>query len=260
MSTRTTLDPLTADPHEIVNSHVVASHTGIASGEELLDVLAAERSAASGKRVLLTLDNIAQCHYTSMHALEADELYVEEPDDFDEDDPAHMVAWERATTAHVAAQLLDPDLQVNWDDLAGRLDLGVRGVERIARANARPTSVLDRQVQVLNVDVAGENEVIAGLVNGYFTSDLNVFANHAVVRRMARHGYRLFGLGASWLGFERDTALEHGEVAAVLDDLRHLCGDHADQITGQQAGWDAVAAALAGQRWLFVGYTENYAD
>lgn len=256
MSTRTTLDPLTADPHEIVNSHVVASHTEIASGDELLDVLAAERAAAAGKRVLLTLDDIAQCHYTSMHALEADELYVEEPDDFDEDDPAHMVAWERATTAHVAAQLLNPDLQVQWSDLAGRLDRDVRGLERIARVNARPTSVLDRQVQVLQVDVEGESEVIAGLVNGHFTSDLDVFANHAVVRQLARHGYRLFGLGASWLGFERDAALDEAEVEAVLDDLRHLCGEHPDQ----QAAWASVATALTGQRWLFVGYTENYAD
>lgn len=257
MSTRTTLDPLTADPHEIVNSHVVASHTGIASGAELLDVLAAERSTAAGRQVLLTLDDIAQCHYTSMHALEADELYVEEPDDFDEDDPAAMVAWERATTAHVAVQLLDPDLQVAWDDLAGRLDRGERGVERLARVNARPTSVLDRQVQVLQVDVTGQSEVIAGLVNGYFTADLDVFANHAVVRRLARHGYRLFGLGASWLGFERDTALAAGaEVEAVMDDLRHLYGEQRDT----PAGWDAVTVTITGQRWLFVGYTENYAD
>lgn len=256
MSTRTEIDPLVADPHQIVNSLVVASHTQIATGDELLDVLASERERAAGRRVLLTLDDIAQAHYTSMHALAADALYVDVPDDFDEDDPAHQVAWERATTAHVAAQLRNPDLQVAWEALAGRLDRGERGVAKLARVNARPTTVLDRQVQVLHVDVDADTEVIAGLVNGYFDADLDVFANHAVIRRMARHGYRLFGVGASWLGFERDDVLSADDVAAVVADLEHLCGGRSEDASH----WDAVAAALTDRRWLFVGYTENYTD
>lgn len=253
MSERTPLSHLTAEPRELVNTLVAASITGLTTRDELLAALAEERSRAGTQQVLLTLDDVAQCSYTNRHALEDDRLYVEEPDDFDDEDPAHERAWELNLVARVASQLRSPELRRHWDELVGERDEEEDGVDALVRANSDLSAVLDAEVQVLHVDVEADDEVIAGLANGYFTSDFDVFANHAVVRRMAeRHGYRHFGIGASWLGFERDEALDVVGAAAVVEDLTHLCGEH--------PGWDAVAAALLGQRCLFVPYTEGYPE
>lgn len=49
---------------------------------------------------------------------------------------------------------------------------------------------------------------IAGFLQGYFSVDWGTFQNYAVTRHLAgAYGYRPLGIGASWIGFERDIKL-----------------------------------------------------
>lgn len=120
--------------------------------------------------------------------------------------------------------------------------------------NRRPDDFLDDVVLVQRVPVARDDLAVAGIPNGYFTADWNVFQNHAIIRRMAAHGYRHLGIGASLLGFDRAAALSEEEARAVVDDLKHLYG------APRAAGWAELAALLPERRLLLLGYTENFPD
>ncbi|MEV6903222.1 hypothetical protein [Amycolatopsis sp. NPDC051372] len=104
---------------------------------------------------------------------------------------------------------------------------------------------------------ACDDLVIAGIPNGYFTSDWTVFQNHAIVRRMATHGYRHFGIGASLLGFDRVAAPTTEQARALVADLTHLYG--APGAPGV-AAWDELAGLLPERCLLLLGYTENFPD
>ncbi|MDT7797964.1 MAG: hypothetical protein QOI78_1397 [Actinomycetota bacterium] len=104
------------------------------------------------------------------------------------------------------------------------------------------------------VPVPRDDLAVAGIPNGYFTSDWNVFQNHAIIRRMAVHGYRHLGIGASLLGFDRAAAPSADEAKAVVADLKHLFG------AAGAAGWTELATLLPQRRLLLLGYTENFPD
>lgn len=105
-------------------------------------------------------------------------------------------------------------------------------------------------------------EAIAGLPNGYFSCDLDVLQNHAVIVHLAQAaphlGWRLFGIGSSLLGFVRDAPLDAPQAQALVADLQALYGQ--DPTLAQHAHWSALQAALTGKRTLFVGYTEGMSD
>lgn len=252
MSERTPLHHTTADPRELITTFVRAGFTGVTGADDLLALARAERLRHPEVRILLTLDDLAQCHYTSMHALEDDLLYVEEPDGIDIDDPEQVHAWEGAQLRHLAAQLRRPDLHPAWAELEDR-DAGPAGVRALIAANADVTTILDDQVQALHLPVERDDEVIAGLPNGYFGEDWDVFANHTVSTHLAqRFGYRHLGIGASWLAFERDGGLSAEQAADLAAELTPVYGDH--------PGWAEFAETMTGRELLLLGYTGNFAD
>lgn len=88
--------------------------------------------------------------------------------------------------------------------------------------------------------------------DGYFTADWTVFQNHAIVRRLAAHGYRHVGIGASLLGFDRAATPSEDEARAVVADLKHLYG--------APGAWAQLAALLPERPYLLLGYTEDFPD
>ena len=72
-----------------------------------------------------------------------------------------------------------------------------------------------------------------------------------------RHGYRFVGLGASWLGFVRDTPLQPAAADALVADLADLYGCASDE---HQAAWRELAGIAASGTVLLLGYTENFAE
>ncbi|MGY1946841.1 hypothetical protein [Nocardia asiatica] len=113
---------------------------------------------------------------------------------------------------------------------------------------------LDDVVLVQRVPVADDDLAIAGIPNGYFTGGWDVFQNHAVVRRMATHGYRHIGIGAALLAFDRPTVPTTHQARAVVIDLVHLYG------AADATGWPELATLISEQRVLVIGYTECFAD
>lgn len=226
--------------------------------DELLAQLAALRAAEPGMGFLCTLDNIAQCQYTSGHASQDARLELIEDEDVDLDDAQAWHAWERRALAHRAAQLQNPVLQQDWEQVCGSLMVNAGDVEALLRFNRQPDALLDEFVYVQRLPVA-EDVLIAGLPNGYFASDWDSFQNQAVIRRMGQHGYCFFGMGASWLGLVRDSAPDAAQAAAIVADLRALYGRGQAEVENHP-GWAALAACLESRPTLMLGYTEDMAE
>ncbi|AYF78488.1 hypothetical protein D7D52_36935 [Nocardia yunnanensis] len=102
--------------------------------------------------------------------------------------------------------------------------------------------------------VGRDDLALAGIPNGYFEGDWDTFQNYAIVRRMAGHGYRHIGTGASLLGFDRPSVPTVDEAQAVVADLASLYG------APDSSAWSELATVLSEQRILLIGYTEDFAD
>ena len=159
--------------------------------EQVLQVAERLRAAEPQYRYLCTLDDVNQSCYTRGHALEDERLTFDyDYDDLDLDDPESVRAESRRL-AHVVAQLQDPQLQQAWESLPGTLYVNAGDIAALAAMNRDPRRVLDQVVYVQRVPVPEDNLLIAGMVNGYFSADWDVFQNHAIIRRLEeRHGYR----------------------------------------------------------------------
>ncbi len=249
---------ITADqsgPLRAVNSLAVQQLTGVTSLDAVLARIEQLRVAEPAVRVLCTLDDIGQCGYTSMHASMDARIDLDE-DDIDDESPAAERARGLKRLAHVATQLDVPAHRVDWKALAGTLQCSDADIAALAAANTTPDALLDDEVQLLRIPVARDDLAIAGLPNGYFSSDWDIFQNHALARRLQdSHGYRLFGVGASWLGFVRDQPLSAAAAAGLIGDLQVIYGP-----AGTAQAWQSLAAAVQRQRILLLGYTENFAD
>jgi len=118
-----------------------------------------------------------------------------------------------------------------------------------------PDLIVDEAVCVQQVPVDRDDLLIAALPNGYFSADWDIFQNHALIRHLQeRYDYRLFGLGASWLGFQRDSAPSPAEANALVADLQRVYA------AGTHDIWSQLAATLATRTTLLLGYTEDFSE
>lgn len=221
----------------------------------LLELVRAEEAGHPESAVFVTLDDLDQMLYTSGHATESDELEVDTDDlDFLNDSGAIRELQLRQLT-HTRAQLQRPELRVEWASLAGSREAGPHGIDVLERINDAPTSLLDDLVLVLHIPAEEATDAIAALPNGYFSDDWNTFQNHAVARHLSnKYGYRPLGIGASWVGFSRDSPLDGAEAAVLVADLTTLYG------SPDAAGWARLAETLTRSSTLFLGYTDNFAE
>ncbi len=242
------------------NGFATVRVSGVEDIGQLVATVREARTAVPEYRVLITLDDIDQAAYTSMHAWEADELEVPDdewgaPSDGEEWDDAADARHELAQAMRLARLLAEQRGTTPLEGIAERLSTNEADVAALVRVNSEPNLLLDRVSHLLTVPVDADDLVLAGAPNGYFSGDLDVFANHALAWHLQqRHGYRLFGEGASWLGFERDQPLGAEEAAAVVADLVSAYG------APDAPGWDEMPKVIEGKDLLLLGYTEDYAD
>ena len=232
--------------------------SSITSLQEVLDCLEGLRREQPEFRFLCTLDDINQCCYTSGHASADERLELDEDSDIDFDDPEAVHAWEGRALAHVAAQL-QSGLQQAWSDVAGTLAIAGGDIEALRAMNRNPDAVLDDVVYVQRLPLVQDDLIIAGLPNGYFSCDWDVFQNHAVIRHLRdHHAYRFFGIGASWLGFICDNPVEPSAANRLVADLQQLYGQ--EDPAQDEGAWRELGRIVQQQRVLLLGYTENFAE
>lgn len=245
------LDKAVSDGPVDAFSHVLLSDSPTL--DEVLDCLASLHVAAPRHRYLYTLDDAGQCRYTSMHA--SDDARIALYEEEDPETPEDALAARERLLAHVVAQLEHSSHRLEWSALAGTLMCSNEDIEALVAANATPDLIVDEVVCVQQVPVDRDDLLIAALPNGYFSADWDIFQNHALIRHLQeRHDYRLFGLGASWLGFQRDSAPSPAQANALVADLQRVYA------AGTHDTWSQLAATLATRTTLLLGYTEGFSE
>ncbi len=245
------LDKAVSDGPVDAFSHVLLSDSPTL--DEVLDCLASLHVANPRHRYLCTLDDAGQCRYTSMHA--SDDARIALYEDEDPETPEDALAARERLLAHVITQLEHSTHQLQWAALAGTLMCSDEDIEALVAANATPDLIVDEVVCVQQVPVDRDDLLIAALPNGYFSADWDIFQNHALIRHLQeRHDYRLFGLGASWLGFQRDSAPSPAQANALVADLQRVYA------AGTHDTWSQLAATLATRTTLLLGYTEGFSE
>ncbi|RGC66969.1 hypothetical protein C5N14_21170 [Micromonospora sp. MW-13] len=238
-----------------VDSFSYARLSEIGSLDEVLAFVSRSRAANPEARFLCTLDDLNQCCYTSMHAAGNDRIeWPAESVDFD--DPRAVHAFEVARLEHVVARLDDARYRTTWEAVAGTLRPSPADIAALVATNRDASAVLDDVVYVQRLPVSRDDLLLAGLPNGYFSSDWDVFQNHAVIRRMEElHGYRFFGIGASWLGFVADAPPNAQGAARLIEDLTGLYGHAGDA----SDAWRELESLARRSPTLLLCYTEDFA-
>ncbi|QRY64261.1 hypothetical protein JVX90_08845 [Gordonia sp. PDNC005] len=244
---------LPADGRRGVDQHSVALIVEPTSWPAILGALAElDASTASDERLLLTLDNLAQCLYTSGHARNRHDLDgdVEYPDD---DSPAALYAYETHIIRTALHALHDPERAEPWESLAAAsTDTAV--VDALAVLNREPERLLERTHVVQRAAVPTSADLVASIPNGYFEGDWSPFASHTVARRMNdKHGYALIGVGASTLAFRRMTSAST-DPSVLIADVQHLYG------AADSRAWDEVRDAVTDSPILVLGYAEDFVE
>ncbi|RTQ91148.1 MULTISPECIES: hypothetical protein [Stenotrophomonas] len=221
--------------------------------DEVLEYLASQHAADPRYRYLCTLDDAGQCRYTSMHASDDERIALYE--DEDPATPEDALAARERLLAHVVAQLEHSTHRLQWTALAGTLMCSDEDIEALVAANAKPDLIVDAVVCVQQVPVDRDDLLIAALPNGYFSADWDLFQNHALILHLQeRYDYHLFGLGASWLGFERDSVPSPAQANALVADLQRVYA------AGTDVTWSQLATTLATRTTLLLGYTEDFSE
>ncbi|EKT4100715.1 TPA: hypothetical protein ACGW13_004173 [Stenotrophomonas maltophilia] len=249
--TSTPLDKAVSDGPIDAFSHALLGDSP--SLDEMLEYLASLQTADPRYRYLFTLDDVGQCRYTSMHA--SDDARIALYEDEDPETPEDALAARERLLAHVVAQLEHSSHRLEWSALPGTLMCSDEDIEALGAANATPDLIVDEVVCVQQVPVDRDDLLIAALPNGYFSADWDIFQNHALIRHLQEHhDYRLFGLGASWLGFQRDSAPSPAQANALVADLQRVYA------AGTHDTWSKLAATLATRTTLLLGYTEDFSE
>jgi hypothetical protein len=232
---------------------------------ELLDAIDALATAHPHARILASLDNIGQAEYTSGHCIDACELDATDGHDLSGLDPACFDGGEHLGYLSTAgefpirlANLLAGSKAFAADDYRAVLPWSTDYADGydLVSANCDHDAALELHLDCYStlqiVPVTRAADALAAFPNGYFSSDLDPFANHALALHLEQtYGLMLCGVGARFLGFRREQPLSTEEAEQVAAELVAIYDEVPDFAAAQ------LTVALTGSRFVLLRYTEG---
>ena len=224
-----------------------------AAVDDILKFRDRQCQAQPGRRVLCVLDDQAQAHYTSGHAIgkhnldlpyEA-QLTAEELERFESDAILTPERWANTVTT----RLMKLASEASLDATAGRLipinsaDVGLLDIYR------HPDRAFTTPLKCYAIHADNPSLSIAALPNGYFTDDLTPVENYLLAEQMrTRFGYEILGLGSFLAAFVRPEPLSEAGVSKVISSVRDMYMGMTDELAAE---W---AATAANRRWFLLSY------
>ncbi len=175
--------------------------------------------------LLATLDDVYQSAYTCYHSQDTHDL-----DSVISYDPSHLPATafedHQGDTKHIGYLSLTEEFpirysnfmkkasQANITSLTASLPWKMKGHDKSIVTDDDIKNFPREKISFIQiVPVRTSPEAIAAYPNGYFVDDLNPFQNYILSKQMLDgFGFNLFGIGATYLGFMRDTLITKGEA------------------------------------------------
>lgn len=232
---------------------------GFDSFDQLIDLYAKYKKNNSKKSILITLDKLDQAHYTSTHAILNNDLDSTEGYDLSGID---AIAFEN--NEHIGylstpseffirkENFLKQTQNIDFSEACKRgLLIDANELKLLEEINNNPIDFLDNQIIVKIIPVEKTYESICGFPNGYFNCDLNPFENYALAKHLhKKYDYQLFGIGASLIGFLRDSPLKEKQAIELSADLAKL-------YNSEEHIFQNLIHCLKDTKHLFLKYTEN---
>ncbi|PXX46584.1 hypothetical protein [Undibacterium pigrum] len=188
-------------------------------------------------RILLTLDNLGQAQYTSMHSKGSHDLDETEGYDLSSLD---AICFEDGEHVGYLSSKSEFFIRLgNFEKLCKEsslerifqeknLLLNDESLSELISAQENWLSILDDSIYAFRAIVNKAEDSLAAFPNGYFSSDLNPFENHALCRHLrVNYGYSLMGIGASYLALLRESQLSPSQASDLTDILLKLYGEKA---------------------------------
>jgi hypothetical protein len=219
---------------------------GLTSVPQLLDIMQDKSAGHPGALMLATLDDTGQAFYTSGHTIDANELDPIPDDDAEED------ALPDFTTRR--DRLLQAASAVTLDQLHNRLWWGGEARPSFLALQDNPNAILDRkETYIQAVPVAHAWEMVAAFPNGYFHGDFSPMENLVLARHLEEaFGYALFGIGASYLGFRRQSPMSAERLEALVS---FIIGLHA--VSNDPDLPAKIRLTLEASDLLFIAYIDR---
>jgi hypothetical protein len=205
--------------------------TEIKSLNEIFETLTELKSKFLDHTVLVTLDDLGQAQYTSMHGIMSHDLDETEGYDLSNVDPVAFEDGEHIGCLTTKSEFfirrdnfLSKATSINFSEVCcDRLTIDDHEIEVIKKIHATPVEYIDSEILLKVVPVQTFSLAISAFPNGYFTCDLNPFENYALAKHLEQnYGYELFGIGASLIGFKRNNLLDSSLANKLARDIAKL--------------------------------------
>ena len=205
--------------------------------EELYSEINKRKLESPGFQFLITLDDIGQASYTSMHSKMSNGLdgggwlkkenidsswyeegYLKEDLNFDKSFYIRKLGFKHGLEKSKFEDIFEKILYLDEDSRQ----------ETIA-ANNNILTLIDTEMYMLKIPVQYSYESIYAFPNGYFSVDLSPFENYQLAKHMEEsYGYQLFGIGSSYLAFRKNKLLSESSIDALLVLLSKLYIEESD--------------------------------
>jgi len=211
---------ITDDAHELI---CFATISEINSWKDVLNLYSEIKQKHLPKKVLLLLEDIGQCQYTSMHASMGDGLYFDTSELVEDDSEASWDNTRPLELQYHIEQLLKPENYIDFNNLPKKLNYCDEDQSTLLQINAEPEKILDEVIQVKLVNSKTENQKFAACLNGYFSCDLNPFESFSLIQHLDQnYGLEYVGLGASLLFFIKTPKFDANKAPQLLNELSNF--------------------------------------
>lgn len=211
---------ITDDAHELI---CYATINEIDLWKDVINLYSEIKQNNFPKKVLLLLEDIGQCQYTSMHASMGDGLYFDTSELVEDDSEASWDNTRPLELQYHIEQLLKPENYIDFNNLPKKLKYSDEDQATLLQINAEPEEILDEVIQVKLVNSETETQNFAACLNGYFSCDLNPFESFSLIQHLDQnYDLEYVGLGASLLFFIKTPKFDANKTPQLLNDLSNF--------------------------------------
>lgn len=226
----------------------------ILSWQDLINSYQSIQNEYTPKKVLLLLEDIGQCEYTSMHASMRDGLYFDEADNYlsdSKEDGFHAENFRPSEVNYHIEQLSKLENQVHFSELFNKFTYNSHDFDKLIKINQFPEKILDASIKVKLINTAIESHKFAAQLNGYFSCDLNPFESFSLIHHLDQnYALEYIGLGASLLFFIKSKALSNPQINSLMQDLSQLY--HFDEKVKEE-----MKQLFIEKEYLIIPYSES---
>ncbi|WP_440206530.1 hypothetical protein [Acinetobacter oleivorans] len=211
---------ITNDAHELI---CYATINEIDLWKDVVNLYSEIKQNNFPKKVLLLLEDIGQCQYTSMHASMGDGLYFDTSELVEDDSEASWDNTRPLELQYHIEQLLKPENYIDFNNLPKKLKYSDEDQATLLQINAEPEEILDEVIQVKLVNSETETQKFAACLNGYFSCDLNPFESFSLIQHLDQnYDLEYVGLGASLLFFIKTPKFDANKTPQLFNDLSNF--------------------------------------